>query len=532
MKRRILVILAFAMVALMLFACAPVDDNSNQTDPTGDPQPGATSSGPTDAADEVEYRETLTVVTGLKFITTDTMNTTSAVTLGVYNLVYNNLVEYDTLTKEFMPALAESWEEVSPTEWVFYLRKDVKFHNGDDFSAKDVVFTFDRAKEEGASKSKVVTIDHVEEIDDYTVKFVLKGPDADLLYRFPDGRLSILSKAAFDSMSADEANMIGTGPFMYEEVVIDLIVKLTRNDNYWGGLSKTKNIHFKDIPEPASRLIALQTGEVDLIQSPASTDLHYVEQSSELALHRHPSGILRYFGFNTKESPFDDIRVRQAVAYGINRQEYMDVTYDGVALEVTTMMNPINDFFAEIDGYEYNPDKAKELLAEANYSDGSLKIQVTGKQEFRDEKFATVFQSQMKKIGIDVEVNLVEPATFASSVMPGSGVFWQSEINAWGGYVNGADNALRYLYYTDNAGNASRISDPKLDQLLDDGAMVSDVSKRMEIYTEIQQYGLDQAVYIPICVEVSHFASVAALEGFKPPHGSIPQLRDIAVPVK
>ena len=535
MKKRILIIVSAVLAAVMLFGCTAPAAEPEQSDNTTPAAAGEVTAAPATSeapqtTEEKTYKETIKFSPSLKFVTTDTMNTTSGTSLSLYYLVYNNLVEMDTVNNQLVPGLAESWEEVSPTEYVFHLRQGVKFHDGSDFTAADVEFTFNRAKEQGASAGKVTTIDHVEVIDDFTIKFYLTGPDADILYRLPDGRLSILSKTAFDTMAPEEANKIGTGPYMYVEVVIDDHVTLTRNDNYWGELPKTKNFILQEIPEASARLIALQTGEVDIIQSPAATDLHYIDEDANLTLSSYPGANLRYIGLNMNEAPFDDIRVRQAIAYGINRAEYIAVAYNGNAAEVNNMMNPINEFWAEITGYTYDPEKAKALLTEAGYSDGDITISITGMQNDADTSFATLFQSQMKAIGINVNVDLVETATFTARVKPDSGENWQVEVNGWGGYVNGPDNALRYLYYSSSSGNAAHVNDTELDALIDEASVTTEKASRVELYKQIEQKGIDLACYIPICVPMNYYGTVATLEGLEPLMGSIHHLRNIAVP--
>lgn len=517
MKKRMLTIISLLLIAVMLVGCGQTD-------------PGVEGSG--DGSGEATYKETVKFVPDYKFQTTDTMNTTSSTSMSIYWLVYNNLVEMDTTTGELVPALAESWEAVSPTEYVFYLREGVKFHDGSDFTAADVVFTFDRAKVEGASSSKVITIDHVEAIDDYTVKFVLTGPDADLPYRLPDGRLSILSKTAFDNMPADEANLIGTGPYKYVEVVIDDHVTVTRNDEYWGEAPITKTIIFQEIPEQSARLIALQTGEVDIINNPAATDRHYIDESDNMVLKGGAGSNLRYIALNLNEAPFDDIRVRQAIGYGINRSEYIAVAYSGNAAEVNNMMNPINEFYTEVEGYEYNPEKAKALLQEAGYSDGDITISILGMQSDQDNAFATVFQSQMKAIGINVEVELVESAVHASYITNESTEPWQAAINGWSGYITGPDNAFRYLMYSTNMGNMSHVNNPEIDALLDEGAITSDKEARQDIYKQLQELILAEACYFPICVPTLDYAMYEGTEGVDEPYGIMHHLRYVAVPAK
>lgn len=513
MKKRILSVLSLVLVCLMLVACG----KQNAVDT------------PDDSSGEATYKETVVFVPEYAFGTTETMNTGSSTSMSVYYLVYNNLVETDTKTGELVPALAESWEIVSPTEIIFNLRQGVTFHDGSPFTSADIEFTFNRALEQPTAAAKIGTLDSVEVLDEYTVKFYLKAADADFLYRLPDGRLSVLSKTAFDNMTEEEANKIGTGPYKYAEVVMGDHVTVTRYDEYWGGAAKTKNIVFQEIPEKAARLIALQAGDADIISGPAATDIHYIEEDENMVFNSYTGAQVRYFAFNTAFKPFDDVRVRQAIAYGINRADYVSVTYNGNAVETNNMMNTTNPFYVDVDGYTYDPEKAKSLLAEAGYGEGDIVINLTGKQEDPDMSFGTIFQAQMKAIGITVNVNLVETAAFNAMIMPGSGEDWQVKVDGWGGYITGPDNAFRYLYHSANNGNSAALNDPEIDAMLDEGMVTTDEAARKAIYKDLQEKVLDLATCVPVCIPTTDYASQATVEGMVPPFGLMTFLRDVAV---
>lgn len=506
---------ALALSTLVGCQSAP----STDTGQTAAPSQGQSSSG--------GYKDEIVFAPKLSFDTMDVQNCVSTSTKSVYIWVYNTLVEKDTGTNTLVPSLAESWEQVSDTVWEFKLRQRVKFHNGSDFTAKDVKFTYERGKTQGASKPRLDSMESVEVVDDYTVRITLNQPDMDFIYKITDPNLVILSQEAFDTMSEEEANQIGTGAYRYEEWKHGEYVSVTANPDYWGGEPKTRRIVVRTIPEEAARLIALQTGEVDMIQSPASTDLGYIADDPKLTLAQYPSSTVRYLGLNTTEAPFDNPKVRQAVAYAINRDELIAAVYQGNAMEMRNVMHPDNEFFTEVEGYSYNAEKAKSLLEEAGYADG-FTINMISNQAVNDVAICTIVQSQLAKFGITVNLQSMESATFNAAIAEGKG--YQLMVSGWSGYTIGPDNALRSILHTDGRINYTNVSDPYIDKTLDEARIISDPDERKALYGELEEYMTNLAAFYPIAVEMLDLGMKADVQGMTLPNGAILDFRNVYIP--
>lgn len=510
--------------ALVVTALAGCQNSKSTTEASMDSGSAAAAEGVVSG-----YQEEIVFAPMLSFDTMDVQNCVSTSTKCVYSWVFNTLVEKDMETNELIPALAESWNQLSDTVWEFKLRGGVKFHDGTEFTAEDVKFTLERAKTQGGSKARVDSMEKVDVIDEGTVQIVLNQPDMDFIYKLTDQNLVILSKHAFETMDEEQANQVGTGAYQYEEWKHGEYVSVRSNPDYWNGEPKTKRIVVRTIPEAAARLIALQTGEVDIIQSPASTDLSYIADDPKLTLLQFPSSTVRYLGLNTTEEPFDNLLVRQAVAYGINRDELIAAVYQGNAMAMRNVMHPDNEFFTEVEGYSYNLDKAKELLTEAGYADG-FTIKMISNQAVKDIAICTLVQSQLAKLGITVELQSMESATFNATIAEGKG--YQLMVSGWSGYTIGPDNALRSILHTEGRINYTNVSDSYIDQTLDEARTIKDLAKRKAVYGELEEHATNLAAFYPIAVEMLDLGMKADVQGMKLPNGPILDFRELYIPAK
>lgn len=474
-----------------------------------------------------KYQETITIGINADTLTNDVMNTSSVVDRSNSVIVFDTLIAMDTETMTVVPGLATEWKQVSDTEWEFKLREGVKFHDGTDFTSEDAVFSIARGVVESQSKNKLNTVDHAEAIDEYTIKIVLTQMDPDIVYKLCDICCVMMSKDAFDSKPVEEACMIGTGPYMYTEYVAGSHFSFTRFDDFWGGAAKTKNIVIKYIPESSARLIALQTGEIDMCLEPPATDMHYVAEDPNLVLYQINGTNLRYVWFNVNVEPFNNPLVRKAVAHAINREDILAMVYNGNATLIYNVMHPDSEYNNPDAPYqEYDLEKAKALLTEAGYPNG-FECDVYCTTANIQKSVATVIQAQLAAIGIKVNVNAVESAAFSSGAKKGGS--FDFAVDGWGGHVMGPDYALRTVFHTDGT-TRSNLNDPHVNELLDEGLSTADVEARKATYFELQDYIMGEVCpWVPIAIERINWATKNTVQGFTLPHGTVQNYRNIYI---
>ena len=509
MKKLIAAIVSILMIGTSFAGC--------QTEPEGnDSQP-----------DDSGYQETITIAPSLDFTGMEVQSNSGGTSKSVYVLTFNTLIEKDTMNNELVPGLAISWEQVSDSSYEFKLREGVKFHDGTDFTAEDVKFTFERGKTQSSSKGKLSSIAGVEIVDDYTVRIELDPIDCDIIYKLTDPNCSILSANAFNTMAEEEAYKIGTGPYQYHEWVQGDYVSLIRFDDYWGELPQTKEIVIRYIPEASSRLLALQTGEIDICIDPPSIDLHYVAEDPDMTLLQVNSSTLRIVLLNELVEPFNNALVRQAIAHAINREDFVSAVYEGNATACNNVMNPTNSFYTEVEGYPYDVEKAKSLLAQAGYADG-FDTTIYSSSGTVQKAVAAVLQAQLSAIGIRAEIQSLETATFNSMIEPGGTC--PIIIDGWGGFTIGPDNALRSFFHSEGTYNESNVKDPELDRMLDEALVTGDIEARTAMYHEIQEYCTNLAVMLPIAVEQINIGMKSTVEGYELPDGLLHHWRNVRIP--
>ncbi|HEY7816693.1 MAG TPA: ABC transporter substrate-binding protein, partial [Vicinamibacteria bacterium] len=302
--------------------------------------------------------------------TLDPHNTTDSQSDQVIWMIYNALIRYDVDMK-IVPDLALSWKVAEDdVTWTFELRKDVRFHDGSRFDAQAVKANFERVldPEQGHNRRDLFApIERVEVVDDFTVNIVT---------RYPFGAFEPMMahvSAAIRSPAKDDS---GTGPYKLRSWRKDLELVLERNDDYFGEKGKLDTVVYRPIPEAASRVIALESGDVDVITQIPPADLNRLESEPEIRVKKTVSIGAQQFRFHCKRKPFTDPRVRQAVSYAIDRRSILENLMPGMAEPSTGPLTPRIRGRADLGEIPYDPDKAAELLAEAGYPDG-FKTKIT-----------------------------------------------------------------------------------------------------------------------------------------------------------
>lgn len=429
--------------------------------------------------------------------------------------IYNRLVEQDEKMKP-QPSLAEKWENPEPNVTVFHLKKGVKFHNGVELKASDVKFTLDKMKNSPAVSHIIEAVDKIEVVDDYTVKVITKQPFGPLLNHLSHTSASILSeKAVKDSGEKYAQNPIGTGPYAFDKWVSGDSITLKVNPDYYLGASPIGQVVFRNVPEGTNRAIGLETKEIDIAYDVEPIDKKMINSKDYLTLIEEPSLAMTYLGFNLKKPIFQDKRVRQAIAYAIDRKPIIDTVFQGAATIANSPIGPlVFGYSKDAKGYEPNIEKAKELLKEAGYENGfEFKIWVNSNPQRRD--IATIMQDQLRQVGIKVTIETVEWGAFLDGTAKGEA---DSFIMGWVTVTGDADYGLNALLNSKTmgaAGNRSFYSNSKIDELLGKGETSQKEDERKAIYAEIQAIVQEELPIMAIAYTSQNAAMQKNVKNFK-----------------
>lgn len=493
MKRALALLLAAAL-AVSMTACGQASTSAS----AGTASSGAGSTAAASAS--AQYKDTLVVGT---YSDQDTLDPQMNVTNDkVLRLIYDGLLNYDDNGK-VIGALAETWEHSDDgLTWTFHLRKGVKFQNGDDCTASDVLATYNRlldTKNALRYTTQASWISSVEAPDDSTVVIKLAGPhgcvEADLCAQY----MGIMDEDTIAKYGADIGTdpdtINGTGPYKVTSWDADEQMTFVANDNWWGGKVGTKNLVYKVIPEASARAIAIETGEVDVLDRPAVDDVSRLKATDGLTVYAAPGYGLQGFQFNCSDlSVCKDVKVRQAISYAIDRDTIVSSLLGDI--DETPTHGPLTP---QVFGYydfgviKQDTTKAKQLLAEAGYANGLDIRMMTYNGYNKGDELAEVLKDQLAQVGINVTIDSVDGATFNADLngLTPDKLPYDMFIMGFGGSTLDADASLRRICVTSsdglNTNNYGWYSNAQVDKLLNDAAVEMDQDKRLEMYKEAQQ---------------------------------------------
>ena len=435
----------------------------------------------------------------------------------VKGTIYSLLVRLNP-KMEIIPDLAESWERPDGVTHIFHLRKNVKWHDGSPFTSADVKATFERILDPKTGawlRGDIRAIQKIETPDDYTVKFVLSQPDAPFLAALAGSNSLIASKKLLDRGADLKNEIIGTGPFKLAERQPGVHIKLVRNEYYYfPERIYLDGITFFPYPDDTSRTSALRTGAVDIIDYVPWKDMAAIEADKRLALHSDKEGAQMFLVMRVDKPPLDNPKVRQAINYAIDKQAVLDTVFFGRGRVLGGLGVPQWMFTYSPDRqniYTLNPEKAKQLLAEAGYPNG-FKISLLSTSTYAMHKnTAEVVQASLRKVGIDVTLDLTEWATTVARRVKGD---FELHINGAG--VETADPAFLGQYYHSKGAYFSwtGFADSQVDELLDKGRATYDVEARKKIYRELEQRLLDLCTIAWICTREQAEATQAYVQNY------------------
>ena len=448
-----------------------------------------------------EYKDTLVYAISADVQHMDPQAQVDTTSETVVKALYNTLLRFED-NGTVVGELAEDWS-VSEDQltWTFKLKEGVKFHNGKEMTAEDVKATFERAMytESGLCVTEIVKMfTSVDVVDTYTVSITTDEP-----YGPMESLLCNLSLAIMDAdyiekygleISTNPEAENGTGCFKLVSWDRDSEIVVERFDDYFGTPAKLKKVVYTVIPEAASRTIALETGEVDVIDRPSVEDLKYLEDDSEnYSVTRKETISQRLFLFGCNDPIMSNVKVRQAVTYAIDRDEIISALFEGIAYPSTAPLSPVTFGYSNLGEIKQDLNKAKELLAEAGYPNGFDTKIVTCERYAKGTQMAEILSQQLAKVGINAAIEVWEWSALNDSwdgVTPDE--FDQPIfIMGAGPSMRDADGGLRGLYTTSRNGlndrNAGFYSNARVDELVDEGMHETDSAKRIEIYKEAME---------------------------------------------
>jgi peptide/nickel transport system substrate-binding protein len=441
-----------------------------------------------------------------------------------YN-IFDGLVNFDNDLNPF-PVLAESWKVLNDTTWEFSLRRGVKFHNGNPFTADDVIWSFVRARtgEKSGFKAAMSGIKTVGKVDDYTVRIITNKPYPVLLRKL--SYLRIMDKEYSSQMSEEQLGLkpVGTGPYKLERWVRGQSLTLVANEDYFRGKPKIDRVVIRPLDNDSTRVAAMLSNAVQIINRVPVRDVERIKRQKGIRFHMRPGLRLIYLQFDqdrmktpyvkgTDKNPFLDVRVRKAFYYGINEDDIVKYIMGGFA-------HPAGQYYpSAVNGHDpsvsrpgYNPDKARALLAEAGYPDGfTVVLDSPNDRYVNDEKIAQAVASSLAKIGITVEVNAIPKASFFPKANDTDSSFnligWACNDGDGSSFLDGCvhtyDQEKGYGRY-----NGGRYSNPEVDALIEESAGILDPNERVKVLQKVLHIALleDQNI-IPLHYQVDLYAN-------------------------
>jgi peptide/nickel transport system substrate-binding protein len=448
--------------------------------------------------------------------TMDPHRSTAAVDRQVYNNVYGKLVDLDAKFG-IVPQLAQSWEiKNGGLTYVFKLRHGVKFHDGTDFSADVVKWNFDRMRDpELASprRSEIAPVKDVKVVDPHTVEITLSAPFSPFLTVLTDRAGMMVSKAAVEKFKDDFArNPVGTGPFRFGEWVKDDHLTLKRFDGYWEqGRPYLDEVVYKPIPDSSVRFTAMRTGQIDVMHQIHPKDVSPAKSERGLKVSEIPSLWWQGMHLNNQVAPFTNKALRQALWYAVDRSVIQRVVYYGQGAPAWGPFPP-SQWAQDREFADWKRDvaKAKTKLAEGGQPNG-FAFTIKGWNQPTQVQELQVIQAQLKDIGVDMKVELLEFGKLLADL--NSHNFVAIRLG-WSGRPDPDGNAHSFLHSKGGL-NRVRYSNPKMDDLLDRARSESDLGKRKALYNEVTRLAAEDAPYVWLHHDAEVKVWAEAVRGFE-----------------
>ncbi|MGM8214346.1 ABC transporter substrate-binding protein [Bacillaceae bacterium W0354] len=530
------------LLILALTACGGDGDSTDKPDDQTDKEQN--NSEDNQSEDSQEGEKVLVFARGGDSESLDFGSTTDGESSRVTKQIYESLLEFDKESFDLKPGLAHDWEVSDDgLTYTFYLEEGVTFHDGTDFNAEAVKINFERWADPnhefsfsddgyvytmygimfgGYKGDEGHVIDEIVVENDYTVVFKLNRPLGFFLQNMGMSYFAITSPTALEKYGASiNENPVGTGPFKFVSWTKDDSIVLEKFEDYRKeGLPKLDRVIFEVIPENAARLIALRSGDIDIMDGLNPDDAAGVESDENLTLYTRAANNFGYIGFQTEKAPMDNKLVRQAINHAIDREAIVNALYAGYAIPAKNPLPPgylgYND---EIEPYDFDLDKAKALLEEAGYADGfdiELWTMPVARPYMPDpETVAEIVRNNLAQIGINANIHREEWAPYLEKTENGEQEMF---MLGWSGTNGDPDYFLGSLLHSSAIGGSNNtfFNNEEVDQLLDAAKVEVDQEERAELYKQAQAIIHEEAPMVVLVHSTPVLAASNRVQNYVP----------------
>ena len=491
MKRKLIYL--SILVLLVLFACSQKENKKETV--------------------EKEEKKILTMAQKAEIKTLDPQKATDSVSRSIIKLINQTLVYIDN-EGNIVPELAQEITKVSPKETLIKIKNDIKFSNGETLTIDDVLFSLERAKASPKMSQDLYMIESFEKVDDRTLKINTLYDAGNLLHKLASGGVAIVNKKAFEE---DENNIVGTGMFKLKEWVAGEKLVLERNEFFKDSKSNIDTLVVKFVPEANSRMIMLETGEIDLARDLLPLDFKKLSEDTKFTTVEVETPSNMFLGFDLRNELLADKRVRQAIAYAINNEDLVKTIFNGSASVATSPVPKITTGHNEnSNNYPQNIEKAKQLLAEAGYPNG-FNIELFVSEDNQRIDMAVIIQDNLKKIGINAEIKTFQWAAYVSTI-ENPNIIKPLFIMSWNISNDDPDEVLYPLYHSsqiDAHTNVVFYKNEKFDNLISEARETTDKEKRMKLYEEAQDIIQEDLPHYTLVYPKQNFAYKASIKNIK-----------------
>lgn len=461
---------------------------------------------------EKNQRKVVSLAQKSEIKTLDPQKATDSISARIIFLTTERLFYINEIGK-IENELAKSIEKVDSKNYIITIKKDTVFSNGEILTIDDVIFSLERARNLPSTAKDFEMIQKIEKIDEYSLKITTSYIAGNLFNKLASKGASIINKRSFEE---NENNIIGSGMFVVREWIAGDRLILDKNSHYKKDNSNIDELIIRFIPEANSRAIVLETSEIDISTDLSPLDFNrIVEEKYNTIEIENPSTL--FLGFDLRNSLLEDKKVRQAIAYAIDNQAFVDVVFNGSASPATSAVPKITTGHTDnVRVYKQDIEKAKELLKEAGYPNG-FKIDLYVNEDSQRVDMAVIIQDNLKKIGIDVEIKIYQWASFISMV-ENSNIIKPLFLLSFNIYDDNAEDYLYPLFHSsqiESHKNVVHFKNDKFDKLIDEARFTLDFNKKISLYEEAQRIIQEELPHYTLVYPKRNVAYSNRIENFK-----------------